>query len=320
MKDFWQKLKKPIFCLAPMEDVTDTVFRQIIASVSPPDVFFTEFTNIDGLFSKGKDKVITRLLYTKKENPIIAQVWGINPDLFYKAGKLIEEMGFDGIDINMGCPQRKIIKNGSCSALIKNHKLASEIINATKKGVKNIPLCVKTRIGFNTIETDSWITFLLKQDIDCLVIHGRTVKEMSDVPVHWDEIKKAADIRNSLNKSTIIIGNGDIKSYQDGMEYTKKYGTDGVMIGRGIFSNPWFFNPQRNALVNDPKTMLALLLTHMKLFNKTWGHSKNFAIMKKFYKMYISNFTNAKTLREELNQLHSPLESIEYLEKYIQSL
>lgn len=308
---FWNKLKKPFFVLAPMDGVTDTVFRQIVATLAPPDVLFTEFASTDGLFSSGSQPTLMRLKYTKTQHPIVAQIWGNNPENYYKAAKLLEKLGFDGIDINMGCPDRNIVKKGCCSGLINNPQLALELINATKKGAPNLPISVKTRLGYKNVNMD-WIKQLLEANLCALTIHGRTVSEMSKVPAHWDEIGKIAKMRNSLNKKTLIIGNGDVVSYQDAMKKTKLYGVDGIMIGRAIFTNPYVFKKnEKNISVNE---RFLLLSNHVKLFNKTWEGEKNINIMKKFYKMYIKDFDNAKVIREKLMQINSAKETLIALE------
>src|SRR5579859_5224679 len=209
MVSLWENLPKPIFSLAPMEDVTDTVFRQILCSTGKPDVFFTEFTNVDGIASQGHDVVARRLKYTKAEHPIVAQIWGMIPQNYYKVAQELVEKGFDGIDINMGCPQHDVISHGACSALMNNHNLAGEIIQATKEGAsfsraKNIPVSVKTRIGFKKIQTEEWIGFLLEQNLSLITVHGRTSAEMSKVPAHWSEIGKAVQLRDKWEKKNVI--------------------------------------------------------------------------------------------------------------------
>jgi tRNA-dihydrouridine synthase len=212
MKNFWKDLKKPIFAQAPMEDVTDTVFRQMIIKCGRPDVFFTEFTNVDGMCSRGRDKVGKRLIFTPAERPIVAQIWGSKPENFLETAKLIKLKRFDGIDINMGCPEKSVVKKGLGGALIDNQPLAKEIILATKEGAGGLPLSIKTRIGVKNIQTEKWAEFLLGFNLDCLIIHGRTIAEMSESPTHWDEIGKVVKLRNSLKLKTLIIGNGDIKT------------------------------------------------------------------------------------------------------------
>lgn len=308
--NFWQKLrpkadepmaqKKPILILAPMDDVTDSVFRQIVIGVGRPDVFFTEFTNVDALTSTGQKKVLGRLAFVPTEKPIVAQIWGSDPEKFYQVAQMISKMGFDGIDINMGCPDKKVIKANACSALIKNPKLANEIIQATIRGSNGLPVGVKTRIGFSSIQTEEWVSALLANEITALTLHFRTVKEMSKVPAHWEQAKIAVDIRNKMKSKTLIIGNGDVKSLQEANDKCKKYGIDGVMIGRGIFENVWLFNPDINPNNITVKDRLELLVKHIKLFEETKGLSKNFATLKKFVKCYINGFSGASEMRAKL--------------------
>lgn len=307
----WQSISKPIFALAPMEDVTDSVFRQIVVQTGKPDLFFTEFTSVDAILSPGFKNISNRLIFTKSERPIIAQIWGNDPEKFYKVAKMLQKMGFDGIDINMGCPDKSVVKHGSCSALIKNPNLAIDIIKATKKGAgsagRRIPVSVKTRIGFYNInEMETWVTTLLSQDIAALTLHLRTVKEMSKVPAHWELIQRAVEIRDNLKVKTKILGNGDIKSMSEAQEKIDLYGIDGVMIGRGIFENLWFFNPQIKPEDVSVEKKLKLLIKHANLFYKTWGNTKNFAILKKFFKCYINGFPNASELRMKLMEAENP--------------
>jgi len=313
MKSFWNSLKKPILIQAPMEDVTDTVFRQIIAKCGAPDAFFTEFTNVEGMCSKGRDKVGKRLIFTPIERPIVAQLWGKTPEKFYETAKLIKLKGFDGIDINMGCPEKGIVKKGLCGGLIDNPALAKEIILATKKGAGGLPISIKTRIGVKNIQTEEWASFLLKFNLDALIIHGRTVAEMSDAPVHWDEIGKVAKLRDKMKVKTLIIGNGDVKSRADAMEKYRKYKVDGIMIGRGIFDNLWIYNKNIDSAKISYSEKLKLLIEHITLFDKTWGKLKNFSLMKKFYKIYISGMPDAKNVRMELMKFKTAEETLKFL-------
>ena len=316
MKNIWKSLKRPIFVLAPMDDVTDTVFRQIIGDLAAPDLYFTEFTSIDGLVSeKGREAVSKRLQFTEKERPIIAQICGNDPVKFYEAAKIIKQMGFDGIDINMGCPEKSVVKRGMCSGLINNPSLAAEIIEAVREG-SGLPVSVKTRIGFRTVQTEEWLGFLLKQNLDALIIHARTVKEMSKVPAHWEEIAKAVELRNKISPGTLIIGNGDIESYDDGLEKIKTYGVDGVMIATGIFKNLWIF--EKTGKIHDLTLdeRLNQLLKHTRLFTETWGETKSFAILKKFFKIYISEFKGASETRAEFMNTNSLEEVKSLITKY----
>ena len=314
MSNFWQSLPQPFFVLAPMEEVTDTVFRRIISSCGRPDVMVTEFTSVEGLASEiGRSKVIHRLQYTQEEQPLVAQIWGITPEHYYQAGVYAREQGFAGLDINMGCPVKKVIKQGACSALIKNPQLASDIIKAAKEGAGDIPVSIKTRIGFNEIQTKEWIGFLLQQNIDALTIHGRTVKELSNYPTHWDEIGQAVELKNQISPETIIIGNGDILSYQQGLAIAEQYKVDGIMIGRGVFNNPWIFNPDIDPNILSTELKVKKLIEHIQLFQLTWGNEKNFAVMKKCFKMYLNNFAGASEIRSKLMNCNNVDECIEIL-------
>lgn len=297
--NIWDKLAQssPFFVLAPMDDVTDTAFRQVVADTAPPDLFFTEFASVDGLQSPGRSNVMQKLKFTEREHPLIAQIWGLRPENFYKSAQEIAQMGFDGIDLNMGCPTPTVTKKGACSALINTPTLAAEIIAATKEGAGDLPVSVKTRIGFKQIITEEWCGFLLQQGIAALTIHGRTAKEMSKVPPHWDEAAKVVDIRNDMKIKTYIVGNGDILSRADGVTKAKQYKLDGVMIGRGIFKNPWVFG-QTDYLYNEQER-LKLFYNHIELFEQAWGADKNPATLKKFAKMYINGFEGASDIRSE---------------------
>lgn len=318
MNNIWKDLKKPFTVLAPMDDVTDSAFRRLVGEVGKPDLFFTEFANVEGIFSAGNKTVMRKLLFTPDEQPLIAQLWGSDPEKYYKAAKLVAEMGYAGVDINMGCPERSIMKKGCCAALINNPGHASEIIKAVQEGAKGkIPMSVKTRIGTNEIKTEEWIGFLLEHDLDALTVHGRTAKEMSAVPAHWDEIKKAAELRNSMNKETVIIGNGDVRSMSEVEKRVEETGVDGVMIGRGIFENIWVFKPEVDNEKAALKTRLDILLRHMELFESTWEGKKNFQILKKFFKIYVKGFDNASELRVQLMEAKTPDEVQEEIKKYV---
>jgi tRNA-dihydrouridine synthase len=336
MKNFWEKLPKPFLCLAPMEGVTDAPFRQIMLTAGKPDVMFTEFTSVDGLFSLGWDHVKQRLEYVDTERPLVAQIWGLVPENFFNAARLLSSLGFDGVDINFGCPVKDVIKMGACSAMINNKPLAAELIAATKEGLAGqIPLSVKIRIGFAMPETEEWVGFLLEQDIQALTVHGRTTKELSKVPADWGEIAKAVKVRDQMKAQTIIIGNGDVNSREEALAKSQESGVDGVMIGRGVFHDPYLFknrNPsvatsftsslhtrvhdsnesltQRHGKLDLPSVSslsntevtdrLGLLLKHMHLYEAYWAGTKPFANLKKYFKIYCQGFDNAKDLRVQL--------------------
>lgn len=306
MKSFWQKLTKPVLVLAPMEDVTDSVFRRIVARIAKPDVFVTEFTSVDGLFSRGRDAVMHRFDYTEEERPIVAQIWGNSPELFYKAAELIRKLKFDGIDINMGCPEKSVLEHHAGAACILDPERAVEIIAATCEGARGLPVSLKTRLGYKKIAPD-WIPLLLEQNLAALTIHGRTAAELSKVPAHWDEIGKAVVLRNQMKKDTLIIGNGDVVDYADAVRKCKEFGTDGAMIGRGIFHNLWAFDTHGVSHMDDPPELFRIMREHVRLFNETClPAGRNFAVLKKFFKIYVQGFPNASALREKLMQSNSP--------------
>lgn len=308
------KLPKPFLVLAPMDDVTDTVFRQIVAACGPPDLYFTEFVNVDGLQSPGRDKLIRKLQFTKKEKPIIAQLWGLDPENYYRTTKEILDMGFDGVDLNMGCPVKTVIKNGACAALINNRDLAGKIIEATQKAAgDSLPVSVKTRVGFTTVDL-GWIEFLLSKKLDLLSIHGRTAKQLSKVPADWDLIGEARKMRDVLCPSTKIAGNGDVMSRGQAEELAKKYKLDGIMIGRGIFHDPFIFAMQSPWGRYTKEQRVELFRKHIDLFAKTWEHGEyRFDTLKKFCKIYINGFDGASELRQEFMHAGTPAEALDVL-------
>ncbi len=299
--------------MAPLDDVSDTVFRQTVASCAAPDLFFTEFVNVDGLQSPGRQKLFKKLVFTPSEPPLIAQLWGLKPENFeavadqIASGGLAKELGlpdgvnFVGIDLNMGCPEKTVVKNGACSALILNPELAVEIIQATQKGAAGrLPVSVKTRLGFNEIDF-SWHELLLRQNLDMLTIHGRTRKEMSKVDAHWDAIAQVCELRNKLAPNTLIVGNGDVMSYQHGLELAKKYSVDGVMVGRGVFHDPFVFAKESPWESYSREQRIDLYRRHVQLFAVTWqNRERPIQTLNKFCKVYINNFDGAKELREQL--------------------
>ena len=293
-------MSRPIFILAPMDDVTDTVFRQVIASIAAPDEFFTEFVNVDGLQSPGRKEVSKKLRFTDNEKPLVAQLWGKIPEKYKKTANELIEMGFSGIDINMGCPVKTVTKNGCCSALISNRDLAKEIIAATKLGANGkLPVSVKTRLGQNEIDY-SWIRFILEQDLDRLTIHARTVKDMSKVPARWEAMSEVVRLRNEISPRTQIILNGDVESVEQGNELAEKYGVDGIMIGRGIFHDPFLFSGTDKWANFTKADKIELFKKHINLFDETWGTTRRVHVLNKFCKVYIEGFDGAKDLREKL--------------------
>ncbi len=310
--NFWQNLPKPIFVLAPMADVTDVAFRQMIAKYSAherkdetiggPDVTWTEFVSADGLTlapEEGRKKLLADLAYTEPERPIVAQLFSSNEAHMEAAAALCRELGFDGVDINMGCPDRSIEKQGCGSAMIKNPTVAKAIIRAAKRGAGELPVSVKTRVGYNHEQIDEWIPYLLEETPAVLTVHARTRKEMSKVPADWSRIERIVALRDSLDSETLVIGNGDATSLSDAEDKVRQTGADGVMLGRAIFGNPFLFHPDKDISTEPLSERLRIMVEHTRLFEEELPH-KNFAIMKKHYKAYVNGFAGAAELRASL--------------------
>jgi len=324
---FWNNLPHPVFALAPMEDVTDTVFREIVLSSSSLPEFkllFTEFTSVDGLMDKrGRNAVAQRLIVQESEQALIkkngvkliAQIWGSEPENYFRAIQYIHQhYQFDGIDINMGCPVKKIVKNNACSALINDPVRAGEII-AAAKDASPLPVSVKTRTGFLKHETERWITQLLLFSPAAITLHGRYQRQMSDGKASWDEIKKAVELRNTIAPDIKILGNGDVFSAAQGFELAQFSGVDGLMIGRGIFSNPWFFNMHQEE--KSPEEKVKLLIKHVHLFKNLWQRKRNPMILKRFAKVYLNSFAGASELRNNFMQAADYDDMIHLLSQFI---
>ena len=297
-KSFWEK-KEPIMALAPLSGVTDCAFREIIAEYAKPDILYTEFTSADGLCSRGKERLLLDLKFTEKQRPILAQIFGSNPDNFYQVAKLCVELGFDGIDINMGCPDKSVERQGAGSALIKNPCLAKELISACKQGANNLlPVSVKTRIGYNKDQLDEWLPHLLEAKPTAIAIHARTRNQLSLVPADWSKIKKAVDIAKGTGIP--ILGNGDVYYLAQAEQLCNNTGAKGVLFGRAIFGNPWFFSKSTQKKNLSFEKRLKGMLTHTYYFQKFFGSQKNFLIMRKHLSSYVKKFPNASKLREHL--------------------
>lgn len=297
--NFWRQLPKPFFALAPMADVTDVAFRRVIAKYGKPDVMWTEFVSADGLVlapEAGRKKLLKDLEYSESERPIVAQLFGSRPENMEKAAELVLELGFDGLDINMGCPDKSIEKQKCGAAMMRDPELAKEIIFAAKQGSKGLPVSVKTRLGYNKDELETWLPELLSCDLAAITIHARTRKEMSKVPARWERIKRAVEIRNESGKDTLIVGNGDALDLADAKTKALDTDCDGVMLGRAIFGNPFLFS-RREVSVREK---LEVMIEHTKLFEELLGGIKNFSVMKKHYKAYIKDFDGAHELRAKL--------------------
>ncbi len=312
MSNFWKKLKKGFTVLAPMENVTDHVFREIMSTALPsPDVLFTEFTAADGLNSSGRDKALKKLVFSPKQRPVVAQIWGVNPKNLGLAAKTCAELGFDGIDINMGCPDKAVLKIGAGAAMCTNPLLASECIKSVQENSGGLPVSVKTRLGFNKVIVEEWASFLLEHNLAALTIHGRTAKQMSDYPADWSYIAKVVELKNQINPNTIVIGNGDVTSYTQAIDRVKQTNVDGVMIGRGVFSNPWIFETQASQQ-RQPIEYFNVLKKHLELYDAFY-EGKHYDVMKKFFKMYIREFEGANEIRAKLMETKTAKEGFEVI-------
>lgn len=297
--NFWQELPRPFFILAPMEDVTDVVFRHVIQKAGAPDVFFTEFTNSDSFcHPEGLASVRGRLVFTPDEQPMVAHIWGDNPEHFRQMSGALAEMGFAGIDLNMGCPVPNVAERGKGSGLILRPEVAAELIQAAKAG--GLPVSVKTRLGFTALsEMQDWISHLLKQDIANLSVHLRTRKEMSKAAAHWELIPELVKLRDAIAPQTLLTINGDIPDRQTGEKLAQEYGVDGIMIGRGVFKNPYAF--EKTPREHSSKELLQLLRLQLDLQDQYQEQLlRSIVGLHRFFKIYVKGFPGANDLRIRL--------------------
>ncbi len=335
--NFWQELskkKKPFFALAPMHDVTDIATRQMLVKYGKPDVLFTEFVASDGLMDKkGRQVLLKTLRFFENEHPIVAQFFGAKPENFRECAKIARELGFDGIDINMGCPDKSVVEQGAGAALIKNPKRAREIIQATKEGAGDLPVSIKTRIGFSQNEIETWLPEILAEKPAAITIHGRTKKQAFVGGADWDVIKRAAEI--AKGSGVVIIGNGDVKSIKDGILKARKAKVQGVMAGRAILGNPWFFNRKKKIEKIPLKERLEAMIEHARIFEKElkgvhpvksprsgvakgeFNRVKGYDVIKKHYATYARGFDGAKELRGELMQTKNAKQAERVVEKFL---
>lgn len=324
IKNFWAQLPRPIFALAPMANVTDAAFRRMFAKYGKPDVLFTEFVSVDGLLSVGREKLLVDFWFTEAERPIVAQIFGSEPDHFEQVAALIADLGFDGIDINMGCPDKNVEKHGGGAGLINDPVRASQIIRATQRGAGGLPVSVKTRIGYDRNQLDAWLPVLLEQDIAALTVHLRTREEMSLVPAHWELAPQIVALRDRYAPQTRLLGNGDVETLEDGRAKVAASGLDGVMIGRGAFGKPWLFSGVMPAVAER----LRQLVEHAMLFEELYAPNdpakrrpnyKPIEIMNKHYKAYCVGFDGAKDLRTQLMVTTDAVRVREIIENFLAS-
>ena len=311
MTTFWHELPKPFFVLAPMEAVTDVVFRHVVAQAAAPDVWFTEFTNATGWAHAGDKAIGGRLIKTDDEQPIVAQLWGSDPASMVKLSRHCAELGYDGIDINMGCPDKSAVKSGGGAGMIKTPEVAAAIVASAKES--GLPVSVKTRLGYSSIdEWHDWLTHILQQDIVNLTIHLRTKKEMSKVPAHFELISDIKRLRDEIAPQTLLTINGDIRDRQHGLELVEQTGVDGVMIGRGIFHNPYAFEHEPTA--HSREQLLGLLETQLDLYDQySQQTGRPYETLKRFFKIYVREFEGASELRDALMHTHSTKEARQLL-------
>lgn len=318
MHGMWSSIQKPFLALAPMEDVTDVAFREMFARYSDgrvPRVLWSEFVSADGLTfgdTEAQERMRAKLSFTEAQRPVVAQIFSSVPERIERAAALVQELGWDGVDINMGCPDKAVEKQGAGAALIKNVDNARELIRAMRRGAPHIAVSVKTRIGYNTEDIDVWLRSILEEKPDALTVHLRTRKELSDVPAHWELMPKIVALRDEVSPQTVLIGNGDVTSVAEGLALIAAHGCDGVMVGRGAFGAPDFFGERSE----EKSHKLALLREHLELFDTMLyqhGH-KAYHVMKKHFKAYVHGWEGAKELRERLMHTTSPREAVGLLQ------
>jgi nifR3 family TIM-barrel protein len=331
MESFWHQLQKPLYTLAPMADVTDPAYRRLIAEQKPPDVTWTEFVSADGLYhtreikkmSDEENPLMRDLQYSELERPIVAQLFSSKPEMMEYAAELVAKLGFDGIDINMGCPDKSIERQGCGAAMIKTPEVAKEIIEAARSGAARaaestgkspIPVTVKTRIGFNKESIDEWIPALLETNLDVLTVHLRTRKEMSKVDAHWELMPRIIALRDKISPHTIILGNGDVKDMDDANQKIKDTSADGVMFGRAIFGNPWLFTGRKSEDV-PLHERLSVLSTLARYFEQL-KPAKSFHIFKKHIKAFVTGFDGAAELRAQLMECENATQIRQIVESF----
>lgn len=311
-----------------MEDVTDVSFRQMFAkhgryrdahgNLRGPDVLWTEFTSADGLLKGGWQRLKHQLAYAEDERPIVVQLFSAHPDRMMQAAKLCRLLGFDGIDINMGCPSSTVCDNGCGCGMIQTPNLAQEVIRAAQRGAESLPVSVKTRTGFNQSELETWVPNLLEAEPAVLTMHGRTRDEMSKVPTDWGEIARTVEIRDEMESETLIVGNGDIDSLEIGERKAEEFGVEGIMVGRGAFGNPWFFNPDINRDELSVEERLSVMVEHTKAFDELLPE-QHFALMRKHFKAYTHGLPAANSLRDNLMQTQSSAEVERIVSDYLKT-
>jgi nifR3 family TIM-barrel protein len=319
VQDFWRTLPTPFFALAPLANVTDAAFRRIVATYGKPDVIWSEFTSAAAICAAPGDTAWRNLLYTEAERPIVAQLWGADPVVMERAAAVVAALGFDGLDLNMGCPDRTVEKRGAGAVLCQHPARAKDLIRAAKRGAGALPISVKIRIGYERNAIETWLPSLLEAEPAAITIHARTRQEKSDAPARWDVVARAVAIRHSLGSATLIIGNGDVRDLTEARQKARRTGVDGVMLGRAIFGNPWLFHPYVRRDTLPIAARLRVLVEHALLFERLLGDVKPLAHMKKHYKAYVSGWAGAEDLRTRLMATHTAADLAAACDTYVAS-
>ncbi|MBR3253732.1 tRNA-dihydrouridine synthase family protein [Candidatus Saccharibacteria bacterium] len=310
--NIWNELPKPFLILAPMESVTDIAFRQVIAHAGRPDLFFTEFTNVSSYASeKGRWNALERLRIAPSDSPIIAQIWGKNPEHFAEVSGALQSLGFSGVDLNFGCPDKNVNRTGGGAAMIKTPDLATKCYRNARAHTE-LPVSIKTRLGWSQPdEFREWLPMLLREQPAALTVHLRTKKEMSKVPAHYELIPEIIKMRNEISPTTKLVINGDIKDRAHALELHAKYPeVDGFMIGRGVFQNPYCFTDHQPTR----EELMELLNLHLDLYEKASSRALSYEPLKHFFKIYVNNFPGASDIRAKLMETHSISEARAILE------
>ena len=313
--EIWRSLPRPFFMLAPMANVTDTAFRQIIAAYRRPHLMVTEFTSCEGLCSAGRDRLLRELQFSQQERPLLVQLFGSRPETFYECGRLARELGFDGVDINTGCPDRAVVRQGAGCALIGDEQRIAAIVAATKEGAAPLPVSVKTRLGIDRDTLDEWLPMLLATHPAAIAIHARTMREQSAVPAQWDAITRAVEIAHG--SGVPIVGNGDVRDLRHAAQLAAATGADGIMLGRAILGDPWLFSERVHKSELPIDTVLGVMLEHARLFERLLGGVRNFVEMRRHFKAYVAGFPQAKRLRVALMETLSLADAEGVVARYL---
>ena len=298
----WSEVKRPIVCLAPMDGVTNSAYRQIIRSLSKDVILFSEFTSVDGLLRS--ENVRLRLDFEPCEQPFFMQLFGNSPDIFAEASRMVEDRGILGVDINMGCPAKKIVHSQHGSALMQDPDKACRIVEAIRKAC-SLEVSVKTRLGWK--DDKNLINFakaLESAGASMLTIHGRTYNQAFKGESNWEPIYEL-----KRNLKIPVIGNGDIRDFNHGLD--KMANLDGFMIGRAAIGNPWCFQDRRKYPEPTLDERIDLALKHFHLYRRFKRELVAVREFRKYIGNYVSGFRNAKEWRNNLMQCQNEKSFVE---------